>query len=99
MYFSISAHTEIGHWRNYDYRGDMQPDASRNTVCRLADESLLQRKYDGGKGKLAIYGRTERGKEVAESKSYCCLSPFRERDNNTTSTNVRDISEISIYNW
>ena len=42
--------------------------AARQAVYRLVDEGLVHRKNDGGKGKVAIYGLTERGEEVVESK-------------------------------
>jgi len=51
------------------------PNAARQAVYRLAEEDLAHRKNDCGKGKVAIYRLTERGKEVVESKLYCCLSP------------------------
>jgi predicted transcriptional regulator len=44
------------------------PDAARQAVYRLVDEGFIHRTNDGGRGKMAIYGLTERGKQVVVSK-------------------------------
>jgi len=44
------------------------PQAARQAVYRLVDEDLIHRKNDGGRGTSAIYGLTERGRQVVESK-------------------------------